>query len=206
MVIRYIDSDDDKIFTLGNEEKHVIHNAKDIKIIFNSNEIRNNSPFSVKITETLTPANIMMITIIIIVAFVGFIIFIFSYIYIRNKRRNMAIIINNNIDRNCIIESNGFNSERNGLTNYVDHLKTVKYKDVKDKSINKNCPIELAPFEDNSDVVFTSCHHSFHYNCLKEHIYRNIGLKEVQCFYCKKILFKPKNNSNSSTDLKSSPP
>ena len=71
MIIKYIDSYDDKIFTLGNKEKHVIQNAKDIKMIFNSNEIRNNSPFSVKITETLTPANILMITIIIVLVFVG---------------------------------------------------------------------------------------------------------------------------------------
>lgn len=212
MIVRYIDSDDDKKFTLGNEEKYVVHKPTNIKIIFYSNDIRNNAPFNVKMTETLSKANIVLITIIIFCVFVCSILCIIFYFYVRKQRlnmqrRNLAIIINNNnINRNYIIESNGFNSERNGLIKYIDNLKIDKFKDIKDKSINKNCPIEMTPFEDNSDVVLTECNHSFHYDCLKEHIIKNINLKEIKCFLCNNILYKPKNSIiNSVPDLKTSP-
>ena len=101
--------------------------------------------------------------------------------------------MNNN--RNIIIDINNveLTSERNDLMNYFKCLKPLKFKDIKEKSNNITCPIEMTSFEENSNVVFTSCHHSFHYECIKQYISKNIDLKEFKCFLCNNILYKYNN-------------
>ena len=189
MRIEFMESNEDNEFILDNEEKYIINNPKKIKIIFYSNDIKDSSPFSVKITNTLKPVNIVLIIIIIICALLGLIFFVLIIVYIRNKRRNMAIIINDNI--HYIVDINGgTTTERIELINYVNKLKVYKFKDIKDKSINVNCPIEMTPFDDDSDVIFTSCQHTIHYQCLKDFITKNIYLKEIKCLLCNEPLYK----------------
>ncbi len=197
MKIEYMESSEDNEFILDNEEKYIVNKPENIKIIFYSNDIKNISPFSVKITNTITPLNIVIIIIIILCALLGIILLVLFIVCIRRQRRNMAIIINQN--RNYIIDVNnqGYTSDRldtKNVINYLNQLKKVKFKDVKDKSLNINCPIELTPFDDNSEVVLTECHHSIHYDCLKVYITKNMNLKELRCFHCKNILYRFNNN------------
>ena len=51
MKIKYMNSGED-IFILGNGENNVINEPKLIKIIFHSIEVKDNLPFSIKITNT----------------------------------------------------------------------------------------------------------------------------------------------------------
>ncbi len=204
MQIKYMDSGEDKELILGDEEKYIINKPRVITIVFYSNEKKNILPFSVKISSTLTPTNIALITGIIFVAFLGLIVIILIFIYIRKQRRNnLPIIIqSNNINgnNNYIINNNnlnGINSDRDVLINYVNRLIPVKYKDIKDKVINNNCPVERELFEDNNDIIFFNCHHAIHYNCLKEHISKNKDLKELKCFYCNNIFYKLSDHYNS---------
>ena len=178
MKIEYEEIEEDNEFILDIEQKYIINNPKIIKIIFQSNEKKENSPFLVKISNSSSPLNNNIIALITFAAFLGFILLILFIIYLRRqRRRNAAIIINNNANIFIDINNQGFSSERNRMINYINHLKSVKFREVKEKSINNNCPIEMTPFDDNSDVIFTSCHHSFHYECLKQHISKNIDLK-----------------------------
>jgi len=192
MKIEYFDSGEDKEFILGNEEKYNIYKSKNIKIIFQSNEIKKNSPFSVKISDTLSSFNIIIIFIICFCAFLIIIIVIICFKYIKKRRnmRNINIIINNNFQRDIIISSNLYNTERNELINYIKQLKKVKYKEIKDKALNNKCPFEMEIFDDNSEVILTSCHHSIHYDCLNVFIDRNNNLKEFKCFLCNNSLYK----------------
>lgn len=207
MKIQYLDIAEYNEIIFDNEQKYIINKPKSITIIFQSTEARTTSPFSVKISNALSSINIVIITIIIFVSFLVLILFILFIIYILKRQarhmQNMPIIINNN--RNFIIDINnvGFNSERNGLMNYFRCLKPIKFKDIKEKSINNICPIEMTPFDGNSDVIFTSCHHSFHYECLKQHITKNIDLKEFKCFLCNALLYKYNESLNSIVNLNS---
>lgn len=192
MQIEYMDSGEDKEFILGNEEKYIINKPKNIKIIFYSNEEKNIPPFSVKISDTLIPANIVLIIVFIICAFILFIIVIFCIIYFkRQRRRNNSGQNRDNRSRNIITKNNESSSEdteRIELENYLKKFKVVKFEDIKDKSKNFQCPIELEIIHDNSEVIFTSCCHSIHLNCLKEYINKNIKdikLKGFKCHYCK---------------------
>lgn len=198
MQIQYMDSGDDKELILGDEEKNIINKPKVIKVIFISNEKKDTQPFSVKIYNTLLPTNIALIVGIIFLVFLGFMVVILIFIYIRKQRRN-TIIIQNNRNNNYIINNNniiGSNSDR-VLINYLNKIKPVKFKDIKEKIINNICPVERDPFEDNSEVIFFECHHAIHYDCLKEHISKNQNLKELKCFYCNKIFYKLNDNYNS---------
>ena len=117
------------------------------------------------------------------------------------KRNRLSIIINNNRINNYIISNqfNGYNTERVGLMNYLSQLKPVKYMNIKHKSLNTKCPIEMEDFEDKSEVVLTSCYHSFHFNCLKMYIYKNNNLKELKCPLCNTILYKDTGYENCTT-------
>ena len=206
MKIEYFDEKEDTEFILDNEEKYIINNPKSIKIIFYSNDKKTSSPFSVKISNTLTPINIVLISIIIISSFIFVIIIIFLIIYLKKLKRNRTrtIIINNN--RNYIIGINKgeYSTERNELLIYLlKQFKKEKYKEIKEKSLNNCCPIEMTPFDDNSDIIFTSCNHTIHYDCLKEHATKNIHLKEIKCFLCNNTLYKYDNNLNSIVNINS---
>ena len=209
MKIEYFDEKEETEFILDNEEKYIINKPKRIIIFFYSNDKKPSSPFSVKISNTLTPINIVIISIIIISSFVLLIIIIFLIIYLRKLKRNRTrtIIINNN--RNYIIGINKgeYSTKRNELLAYLlGHFKKEKFKEIKEKSLNNCCPIEMTPFDDNSDVIFTSCHHTIHYDCLKEHATKNILLKEIKCFLCNNILYKYDNNLNSIVNINSQNP
>lgn len=209
MKIEYFDEKEDTEFILDNEDKYIINKPKSINIIFYSNDKKESSPFSVKISNTLIPKNIVIISIIIICSFILVIIIIFLIIYLKKLKKDRArtIIINNN--RNYIIGINKgeFTTERNELLTYLlRHFKKEKFKEIKEKSLNNCCPIEMTPFDDNSDVIFTSCHHTIHYSCLKEHATKNIHLKEVKCFLCNNILYKYDSNLNSFININSQNP
>ena len=87
MQIQYMDSGEDKELILGDEEKNIINKPKMIKIIFSSNEMKENQPFSVKIYNTLLPTNITLIIGIIFLIFLGFIVFILIFIYMRKQKK-----------------------------------------------------------------------------------------------------------------------
>lgn len=199
MKIEYLDSGEDKEFILGNEEKYNIHKSKNIRIIFQSNEVKTIPPFSVKISDSFSSINMAIIFIISFCVFLVIIILIICYKYLKKQRRNnMRIIINNNVHRNINIQNNGYNTERTDLINYINLQKIVKFKEIKDKSLNNNCPFELENFDDNSDVIFTKCCHSFHINCLREHINKNNDIKEFKCFLCNNILYKCQDNNTNN--------
>ena len=203
MKIEYLDSMEDKEIILGNEEKYNIYKSKNIKIIFESKNMNNISPFSIKISNSLGPFNIAIIILIIVAVFILFIIIILCYIYIKKKRKNIKTYINNN-NENINIKNDGYygcNTERNDFINYINQLKIITFKDIKDKSLNNKCPFEMELFDDNSEVIFTSCQHSFHIKCLKAYLDKNINIKELKCFLCNYILYKGKDN-NLNTILK----
>ena len=201
MKIEYLDSGEDKEIILGNEEKYNILKSKNIKIIFESKTMNNISPFSIKISNSLGPINIAIIILIIVAFFILFIVVLLSFIYIKKKRKNMKeniniienINIQNDVNDMCI-------TERNDFINYINQLKNVKFKEIKHKSLNNKCPFELEIFDDNSEVIFTNCLHSFHIKCLKEHIDKNINIKELKCFLCNNNLYKGKD-SNLNTNI-----
>ena len=201
MKIEYEEMEEDSEFILDNEQKYIINKPKTIKIIFQSNEAKGNSPFFVIISNALTPLNIAIIVLIIFGLFVVIIIFILLIVYFRKqRRRNTAIIINNNGNIFIDINNQGYSTERIGIMNYINNRKSIKFKQIRDKSINNICPIEMTPFEDNSDVIFTSCHHSFHYECIKRYIASNNNLKEFRCFFDHTILYKNNESLNSNVN------
>lgn len=196
MKIEYLDSLEDKEFTLGNEEKYNIYKSKKIKIIFQSNDVQNNSPFSVKISDTLSTFNSLVLLFIIACAFLFIIFSIICFLYIKKQKKKMGIILGNDINRNIIVHNMGYNSERNELINYINNLQIKKYKEIKEKSLNNNCPFEMENFDDNSEVIFTKCRHSFHINCLREYINKNIEMKEFKCLLCNNSLYKVEDQNN----------
>ena len=208
MKVDYFDSGEDKEFILGNDEKYLINKPKNILIIFSTSNKKDFSPFSVKISDTLIPTNIKLISICTFCGFLGIIIIILLIVFYRRrmrKRNRLSIIINNNRINNYIISNqfNGYNTERVGLMNYLSQLKPVKYMNIKHKSLNTKCPIEMEDFEDKSEIIFTSCYHSFHSNCLKNYIDKNNNLKELKCPLCNNILYKDPGfeNLNSTPNL-----
>ena len=136
MKVEYMDSGEDKEYILGNDEKYLINKPKNIRIIFCTSDKKNTSPFAVKISDTLTPTNITLISICIFCGFLAIIIIILLIVYYRRrmeKRNRLSIIINNNRINNYNISNqvNGISTERVGLINYLNQLKPVKYKIIK---------------------------------------------------------------------------
>lgn len=202
MKVEYEDLDADNELVLGNDDKYIINSPKMIEIYFHGNEARDTPPFSIKISNSSMPLNN---TIISIISFGGvlviFIIIIMIILYRRRmQKRNtgLAIIINNNNINgiNNFIMTNPLPepSDRVGLMNFLNQIKPIKFKEVKDKSKNIKCPIDIEYFNDKSDVIFTKCFHSFHYVCFKELVSKNNNSKELKCPLCKGILFT--NNIN----------
>jgi len=214
MKVKYEDLEEDNELVLGNGDKYIINNPETITIIFYSNEVRNISPFSIKISSSSIPINN---TIISIISFGGvlviFIIILAIIIYRRRmqrKNQGLAIIINNNNINgiNNFIMTNSppeQSSDRVGLMNFFNQIKPIKFRDIKDKSINTKCPIDLVDFTGKSDVFFTICSHSYHYHCFKDYIYKNNNLKELKCPLCKALLFSCNINEcyNYSSNLNS---
>ena len=179
MKIEYEDFEGDNEYVLGNGNKNIINNIKMIRIFFYSNEERNTPPFSVKISSSSSPLNNTIISLISFSAVLLIFVIILAIIIYRRRmqRRNpgLAIIINNNningINNFIMTNSPDANSDRIGLMNYLNQIKPIKFKDVKDKSINSKCPIDIVDFTGKSDVFFTNCSHSFHYHCFKEYVF-----------------------------------
>ena len=209
MKINYFDEKEDTEFILDNEEKYIINHPKSINIIFYSNDKKTNSPFSVKISNTLTQINITIISIIIICSFIFAIFVIFLFIYLKKFRRNRdrTIIITNNRNFFIGIKKEEFNTERNEfMNNLLKNFKKEKFKDIKEKTLNNSCPIEMTPFDDNCDIIFGSSHHTVHYECLKKHVMKNMNLKEIKCFLCNNSLYKYDSNLNSYVNINSQIP
>ena len=208
MRVEYFDSGENRDFILGNDEKFLINKPKNILIIFSTSNKKDFSPFSMKISDTLTPINIKLISICTFSGFLGIIIIIFLIVFYRRrmkKRNRLSIMMDDNRindgginNYNISNQVNGLSTERLGLINYLNQLKPVKYKIIKHKSLNAKCPIEMEDFDDKSEVVFTSCHHSFHFNCLKIYIDKNNNLKELKCPLCNTILYKDTGYQNFS--------
>jgi hypothetical protein len=198
MKIEYEDLEEDNELVLGNGDKYIINKPKIITIFFYSNDVRDNPPFSIKISSSSMPINK---TIISLISFSGFLIIVIIIIAIiiyrrRMQRRNpgIAIIINNNNingNNNFILTNPAPEpSDRFGLMNFLNQIKPIKFKDVKTKSKNNKCPIDIEYFTDKSDVFFIPiCSHTFHYTCFKEFICKNNNSKELRCPLCKTILF-----------------
>lgn len=198
MNIKYMDSDEE-IFILGNGDKNVINDPELIKIIFYSNEVKdNNPPFSIKITNTSKSIDIKIISIISFCGFLAILIIILIVIIYRRrmqKRNNGMPIVTAYIITN---PSQGSLTERNGLMNYLSIISPQKFKNVKEKSKNTKCPIDIEYFNDKSDVYFTKCSHAFHCDCLKNYICSNNNLKELRCPLCNSVLYSCNTNGNEN--------
>ena len=198
MQIKYYYSENIREIILGDGDRNVIKNSEEIKIIFESNNIGNTSPFMIKIQDTFRTFNKIKITIISSCSFLGFIIIlIICIIFIKRRRR---IIINNNINNlnnfyfnNVNIINNDITtSERVDLMLYLKKVKTIKFKEIKNNIKDKNdmkCPIDMEQFELEDDVILTECLHIFHYDCIKTFIEKNRKLKELKCPLCNRSLF-----------------
>lgn len=197
MNIKYMNSGEDIIF-LGNGEKNVIHEPKLIKIIFHSNEVKDSTPFFIKITNTSAKINIKIISIISFFGFLGIIIIIIIVIIYRRriqKRNNGMPIVNAYIITN---PTQGSITDRNELMNYLNQMSLQKFKNIKEKAKNTKCPIDIEYFNDLSEVYFTTCSHAFHSNCLKDYVSKINNLKELQCPLCKTPLYSCDINENEN--------
>ena len=100
MKVKYEGLEEDNELVLGNDDKYIINKPKMITIIFYSNEVRNISPFSIKISSSSIPINNTIISIISFGGVLVICIIILAIIIYRRRmqRRNkgLAIIINNN--------------------------------------------------------------------------------------------------------------
>ena len=107
------------------------------------------------------------------------------------QRNNLNQIYMNNIN---IANSVNTNTDRIGLMNYLNGLKSIKFKEIKNDTTETKCPIDMENFELDSDIILTKCIHMFHYECLKMYIEKNNYLKELKCPLCNCILYSNKNN------------
>ena len=197
MKIKYMNSGED-IFILGNGEKNVLKEPKFIKITFHSIEVKDNPSFSIKITNTSTSINIKIISIISFCGFLGIIIIILVVIIYRKrmeKRNNRITIVNAYIITD---PTQGSSTERTGPMNYLNQLTPKKFKNIKEKTKNTKCPIDIEYFNDKSDVYFTKCSHAFHCDCLKNYICLNNNLKELRCPLCNSVLYSCNTNGNKN--------
>jgi hypothetical protein len=197
MKIKYMNSGED-IFILGNGEKNIINEPKLIKITFHSTEVKDNLPFSIKITNISTSIKITIISIILFCGFLGIIIIIIVVIICRKrmeKRNNRITILSAYMVTNS---TQGSSTERDGPMNYLNQIIPKKYINIKDKTKNTKCPIDIEYFNDKSDVYFTKCSHTFHCNCLKDYICSNNNLKELKCPLCNSVLYSCDTNGNEN--------
>ena len=197
-----------KEIILGNGDKNIINNAEELKIIFESDSQKNLKPFEIKIVDTFSPFNKIIIAGIILFSFILVLIIIILLIIWCKRRKRMAMNNNifglNNIYINNINIINDISTDRIGLKNYLKMIKAVKFQEV-EKNIkdikNKKCLIDLENFEPDADVILTECFHVFHYECLKTFIEKNHKLKELKCPLCNHVLYSTQirldNNINN---------
>ena len=181
---------------LGNQDKHIIMDSEILKIIFESNSEKNESPFVVEISNTFSSINKYILVLIIVCSVLGLIgVIIFIIIWCKRRKK---IVINNNINNfnnfyiNNVNIINSMSTDRIDLTNYLKRIRPIKFSELnKNKKEIKNmkCPIDLENFEPDSDIILTECFHLFHYNCLKTFLEKNKQLKEFKCPLCNHVLY-----------------
>ena len=111
------------------------------------------------------------------------------------KRNNRVTIVSAYMVTNS---TQGSSTERIGPMNYLNQIFPKKYINIKEKTKNTKCPIDIEYFNDKSDVYFTKCSHTFHCNCLKDYICSNNNLKELKCPLCNSVLYSCDTNENEN--------
>ena len=219
MRIKYLYSNDIREMFLGDGDTIVLKDSEEFKIIFESNNQKNTSPFSIKISDSFKPVKRVIYLIIILCVFVVIIILIIVIICIRRKKKFLiSANINNNLNGlyfnniNNINYINGINNtERIDFLYYLKKIKLRKFKEVQNETrdlINTKCPIDIENFEPDDEVILNKCKHLFHYDCLKTFIEKNKTKKEFRCPLCNNPLFdntideKIENNENNNITLK----
>ena len=181
---------------LGNGDQNIFKDVEEFNIIFESNIVKNTTPFEIQIINTVTKINKKTLIYIIILSLLGVLVIIIIFI-ICYRRRKKFIMDNtiknlNNIYTNNINSTEDESTERMGLMNYLNMLKPIKFKEInKNKKEIKNlkCPIDIENFDLDSEVILTECLHLFHYDCIKVFIEKNKALKELKCPLCKRVLY-----------------
>jgi hypothetical protein len=201
MRVKYFTSSKINEIILGDGDKHIIMDSELIKIVFESNNEKNTSPFEVKITKTFSSISKYIIALIVFCSVLGIIVIIILLIIWSRRPRRRSIVIKNNINNLNNIYINNINvtsdssSGRVSLMNYLEIVKPIKFHEV---NLNKNelkglkCPIDLEYFQPDSDVILTECLHVFHYDCLKTYIEKNKMKKELRCPLCNTSLYSTK--------------
>ena len=211
--VKYIFEDTYYEIILGNGDQNILMDVDELKIIFESNLVKNTIPFEIEIVNTFSKINKIIIIVTSISAFVIFVIIVIIIIVYCKRRRKISINNNinnlNNIYINNVNIINDISTDRIGLTNYLNIIKPIKFNEInKDKNEIKNlkCPIDIENFEPDSDVILTDCLHLFHYDCIKTFIEKNKKLKELKCPLCKKVLYSTRINeiTSSKNELKNS--
>lgn len=201
MKIKYFISTNENNIILSDGDQYTIKEAEEIKIIFKSDEQKNTLPFNIKIIDTYSTWRNIVFICIIIGIFIILIILLICFICWKKRRKrilygyvqrnNLNQIYMNNIN---IVNSVNTNTDRIGLMNYLNGLKSIKFKEIKNDATETKCPIDMENFELDSDIILTKCFHIFHYECLKMYIEKNNYLKELKCPLCNCILYNNKNN------------
>ena len=216
MRIKYLYSNDIREMFLGDGDTIVLKDSEEFKIIFESNNQKNTSPFSIKITDYYQQVKRVIFLVIILCVFVVVIILIIVIICIRRRKKfSISTNINNNLNDiyfNNINYINGINStERIDFMYYLKKIKSRKFKEVQNETsdlINTKCPIDIENFEPDDEVILNKCKHLFHYDCLKTFIEKNKTKKEFRCPLCNNPLFdniideKIESNENNNIALK----
>ena len=211
MKIRYFTSQNEKEIILGDGDQYVIREAEEIKIIFQSDNQENIFPFKVKIIDTYNTFNKIILPSVTIGVFVLLVILLIVFIIWKKRRKrifleNLNNFNGNNVNQFYINNINTINNDiinntdRIGLMNYINQLKPIKFKEIKNQAKNTKCPIDMENLEPDSDVIFTECLHLFHYDCLKMYFEKNSNLKEFKCPLCNHTLYTTKINVDNDLD------
>jgi len=202
MLVKYFSSSKINEIILGDGDKHIIIDSEKLKIVFESNNEKDISPFEVKITNTFSSINKYIIALISFCSALGIIaIIILLIIWCKRRLRRRRIVINKNINNLNNIYINNINiindtsSGRVSLLNYLEIVKPIKFSEVNlDKNELKDlkCPIDLEYFDSDADVIVTECLHVFHYDCLKTYVEKNKTKKELRCPLCNASLYSTK--------------
>ena len=83
---------------------------------------------------------------------------------------------------------------------FKGELKPEIYKKLNNANHNFNCTICLEDFKDGqSQIVETKCHHTFHYNCFKNWVYKNMLFPK--CPNCNTPILESDNKNNLSNNI-----
>lgn len=131
--------------------------------------------------------------------FCGILLIILIICIIRHKKMKKNNIVSNTsvIKKASEISSHNINKEKmNNL--FKTELVPKIYDKTKASNDCQNCTICLEDFKDGlSKIVTTNCKHSFHFECFKNWVFKNIN--SPRCPNCNNPILDIKNNNNPTS-------